>query len=147
MPSRRQLPLSRSHAIKMDIGVGDCRRKSKNFKYPFQKTAIPGHGCPGKAWLSQDGESILIASLSHKFILRILRSSLFRILKQNADIHFFACPLKFAVVYCSWERNNVSDITHTGKIHYTSFKTETKARMSCRTVLSKVKVEVVIFCL
>jgi len=60
--------LSLSHAIKMDIGISDCSRKSKNFKYPSLKTAIPGHGCPGKAWLSQDGESMPIASLSHKLI-------------------------------------------------------------------------------
>ena len=55
-----------------------------------------------------------------------------------------ACFLQFAVVYGSRERNDVTDVAHTGQIHHAALESETESRMSCRTVLAQIKVELVV---
>ena len=53
--------------------------------------------------------------------------------------------LQFTVVYGSWEWNDVTDVAHTGQIHHASLESKSESRMSCRTVLTKIKIELVIF--
>ena len=52
--------------------------------------------------------------------------------------------LKFCVANCSWERNNVSDIRHAGKIHNSSFKAEAVACVLSAAVSSEVEIPAVV---
>ena len=54
----------------------------------------------------------------------------------------FHFSLQFAVIYCSWERDYVTDIAHTCQVHHAALKSKSETCMSCRTIFSQIQIEV-----
>ena len=57
----------------------------------------------------------------------------------------FDRSLQLAVVYGSRERDNVTDVSHAGKIHDTALKSKAEACVPGRAVFTEIKIEFVVF--
>ena len=53
--------------------------------------------------------------------------------------------LQVAVIYSTRERDNISDVAHSGDIHYATLEAQSKACMACRTVTAQIQIELIIF--
>lgn len=52
--------------------------------------------------------------------------------------------LQFAVIHGSWERNDVTDVRHTGQIHHAALKSKSESGMSCGTVFAEVHIKAIV---